>query len=266
MKNEGYVSLEQGDIFFRISDGEPEFPILFIHGAGGDSRLFVKLLDGLEGKKLSYALDLPGHGKSYAEDAPSLSAFVNSVIGFVRTMGLSNIVLAGHSMGSGILFELFTAMRDKIAGMIFISAGAVMPVNKMIFDLIDSNFSGFCDLTAQFSLSEAADDDIKTIMREGMISVGAVTVKNDFRICEGYDYRDLMKEVNIPVLILANEKDKMVSGKLIQELHEGIFSSKLIRYPLKGHMPHWENSDQMKNDIIDFVLSLVPASNDEINT
>ncbi len=262
MKNEGFVSLEQGDIFFKVADGEPEFPVLFIHGAGGDSHLFEKQLNGLEDKRLSFAIDLPGHGKSYKVEAPPLNSFINSVTGFIRTLGLSNVVLAGHSMGSGILFELFSAMPDKIAGLIFISAGAVMPVNKMIFELIDSNFSGFCDLTAQFSLSEAAGDEIKTLLRNGMNSAGSVTVKNDFRICDAYDYRYLIKHIDIPVLILSNEKDKMVSGKIIQELNDGIPSSKLIRYPMKGHMPHLENSDQVNADIIEFVSSLVPVDSD----
>ena len=259
MKNEGFVSLDQGDIFFKVSEGEPEFPILFIHGAGGDSNLFEKQLSGLEDKKLSFAIDLPGHGKSYAAEAPPLNSFVNAVTGFIRTLGLSNVVLAGHSMGSGILFELFNSMPDKISGLIFISAGVSLPVNKMIFDLIDSDFSGFCNLTAQFSLSESAGDDIKTLMRDGLIKAGATTVKNDFRICDAYDYRDLIKQIDIPVLILLNEKDKMISGKIIQELHDGIPSSKLIRYPMKGHMPHWENSGQVNSDIIEFVSSLEPV-------
>jgi pimeloyl-ACP methyl ester carboxylesterase len=263
MKNEGFVSLEQGDVFFKVADGDPGCPVIFIHGAGGSSRVFEKQLNGLEDKKLSFAIDLPGHGKSYKVEAPSLNACVNAVAGFIRTIGLSNVVLAGHSMASGIMYELFMAAGDKIAGLIFISAGAVMPVNKMIFDLIDSDFTGFCNLTAQFSLSETAGDDIKNIMREEMMTAGAATVKNDFRICDAYDYRDILKQIDVPVLILANEKDKMVSGKIIQELHDGVPSSKLIRYALKGHMPYWENADQLNNDIIEFVSSLEPSSNDE---
>lgn len=104
-----------GRIAFRRAGvtraGQPA--LVLIHGWGCNMRFFERQLGTLPG--LSFALDLPGHGASdpVCPDQLSLPSLTDSIAAFCERLGLSRVVLIGHSYGGFI--SMFAA--SKIPGL-----------------------------------------------------------------------------------------------------------------------------------------------------
>jgi pimeloyl-ACP methyl ester carboxylesterase len=78
--------------------GDPA--LVFLHYWGGSSRTWKKVIDQLDGKPCSIALDQRGWGDSVATDGRyDLTAMADDVEAVAHTLGPSEYVLVGHSMG-----------------------------------------------------------------------------------------------------------------------------------------------------------------------
>lgn len=79
------------------------FPLINVHGWGGSSRYWYLPMRGLADQRTSYALDLPGFGKSPARFTPGgVERMAKLVIEFADAMGLEQFDLNGHSFGGGV--------------------------------------------------------------------------------------------------------------------------------------------------------------------
>lgn len=93
--------------------------IIFIHGNSFSSQTFSKQFNSslFEGYRL-LALDLYGHGESEKLLNPfgyHLPQYAKLVVEFMKELGLSNVIIAGHSLGGHIALELLT---NKIEGLV----------------------------------------------------------------------------------------------------------------------------------------------------
>ncbi|MFY7991714.1 MAG: alpha/beta fold hydrolase [Bacteriovoracaceae bacterium] len=98
--------------------------ILFIHGNSFSSKTFSKQFESsiFEGYRL-LALDLYGHGDSENLLNPfgyHLPQYAKLVVEFIKELGLSNIIIAGHSLGGHIALELLTHNIEGLVSGVFI--------------------------------------------------------------------------------------------------------------------------------------------------
>jgi len=251
------ISVDNTEVNCRWIEGNSGCSIVFIHGAGGDSRIFDLQLKGLGGKYTAIAVDLPAHGESDFSGETSLDLYVRSVEAVIKAFSLKNTVIAGHSMGGGVVFELLKKGYDAIQGGVLIASNAVLPVNSMILDVINRDYDGFCEMATGFMFSKGADRNYIDIVKNGLIRAGAGTTANDFMICRNFDFRSDLKNLSMPVLLIANENDKMVSIRKIRETEELIPDGRLICYAAEGHMPQCEMSDTVNSDLSDFLSAVM---------
>lgn len=85
-------------------------PVVLVHGIGVSARYFERLAAELATDYAVYAIELPGFGSSPGPrrrlSVPELGEIVMTVL---QTLGLSGVVLVGHSMGCQVAAE--TAVR-----------------------------------------------------------------------------------------------------------------------------------------------------------
>lgn len=105
-----------------IDNGSGELgTIIFIHGNSFSSQTFSKQFNSslFEGYRL-LALDLYGHGDSEKLLNPfgyHLPQYAKLVVEFIKELGLSNTIIAGHSLGGHIALELLShKMKELVAG------------------------------------------------------------------------------------------------------------------------------------------------------
>lgn len=93
--------------------------LMFVHGFCCDSRDWDAVLLRLSGHHRCVAIDLPGHGGTPAT-AGSMAEAAAAINAARRTMGLRNVVLIGHSLGTKIIREAWRQDPHGIAGLILI--------------------------------------------------------------------------------------------------------------------------------------------------
>lgn len=245
---------KNAELFCRFRPGA-EPAILFLHGAGGDSGAFAGQLAGIDGHAMA-APDLPQHGRSPFPGDLELADYVEAAEAAAEHFGFRKIVPAGHSMGSGIVFELWNRRPDLVAGMIFIAAGASLPVNPAILELILKDYPGFCGMAAAFCFKPGGDAANVAAFGESLAAAGPQVTHRDFLFCSRFDYTGAAASVTVPALIIASEKDKMVSRKIIASLHESIKGSRLTLIPSEGHMPHMDEAGAVNREIAVFLKGL----------
>ncbi len=86
-----------------VDEGTGTQTIVFIHGLATYSMCWAKNIEKLKNKYRCIAIDLPGNGLSDKRDHKyDMHFFAKVLIDFIGRLGLTNVCLAGHSMGGQI--------------------------------------------------------------------------------------------------------------------------------------------------------------------
>ncbi|AEF42663.1 acetoin dehydrogenase dihydrolipoyllysine-residue acetyltransferase subunit [Hoyosella subflava] len=113
-----YASLGEGD----------ETPIVFIHGYGGDKNSWLFVQEPVATNRVTYALDLPGHGASSKDVGDgSLGTLARTVLGFLDEIGVSKAHLVAHSMGGAVAVTAAGHSPDRVASLSLISPAGFGP-------------------------------------------------------------------------------------------------------------------------------------------
>lgn len=243
------------DIHYRIQGTDSQFPIIMVHGLAGDSRFFHKQLKFLGEYYKTIAIDLPGHGNSPYMDNLSFDLYSRCIDEVTEKEKIGNYILAGHSMGGTVCINNYFHNRGRVKALILISAASKLPMTETMINESCEDFhafyikllttifykkGGIFAVAAQKNLN---DNDKKIIMM-------------DMQLCSGINYDDLLKEINIPVLLIANKYDEMVPLSLTVDMQKKIRNSKITIFDDEGHVPFFENSDEFNKVIYEFIESL----------
>ena len=99
-------------------------PVLFVHGYGGDKNSWLFVQEPIAADRVTYALDLPGHGASSKDVGDgTIETLAKAVLGFLDTVGVNRVHLVGHSMGGAVVTAVAAdpAAAGKVASLTLIS-------------------------------------------------------------------------------------------------------------------------------------------------
>jgi pyruvate dehydrogenase E2 component (dihydrolipoyllysine-residue acetyltransferase) len=99
-------------------------PVLFVHGYGGDKNSWLFVQEPIAADRVTYALDLPGHGASSKDVGDgTIQTLAHAVLGFLDTLGVNRVHLVGHSMGGAVVTAAAAdpAAAGKVASLTLIS-------------------------------------------------------------------------------------------------------------------------------------------------
>ena len=85
----------------------PDWPLVCLHGIGGDATSFAAQIDGLAGpgrRVLSW--DMPGYGGSAPLSEMDFGTLCDRLCAALDALGLERVVLAGQSIGGMIAQEM----------------------------------------------------------------------------------------------------------------------------------------------------------------
>jgi len=227
--------------------------LVIVHGVGSDSRIFQSQLKFFAKKMRVIAIDLPGHGRSKCDFLPTLENYCNSIETICEKEGITQAIFLGHSMGGGIIFELFKRKKHLFSGMIQVASGATLAIEKQFFNLIDEDFDSFLDFFINLSYSKKADL-IFQIAKKGITPFLREIVKNDLSLCSKMNYLDVLSAIDFPFLVIANRFDELLNFDLSFELKEKVNGADMVVFDEKGHVPFFENAENFNLSIEKFLL------------
>jgi len=101
---------------YRLKQNGPE-SFVFVHGLGASKNSFDRCFEMEEFEKYTVAtIDLPGCGKSSRPDnfSYTMNDQADLVLEWIRSLGLTRIILVGHSMGGTICLYLTEALGTQV--------------------------------------------------------------------------------------------------------------------------------------------------------
>ena len=233
-------------------------PIIFIHGAGVDSRIWPFQLRRLEGYHV-YTIDLPGHGRSQSVCCHSVSSYVDALIIFLNHVEIDRAVFVGLGIGGNIIMELSERFPDRVRGVFLINTGLQYDIPLSA----SKSLSGKQPSSAFQRIIEygTADDcwnpflqQLETIIQSQRQSV----LTADLFLIEQYHYPyQQVHPVNIPVRCLFCERDGLLGKRYLDVMQRVINQDNLIA-PVSGRS-HWlplEDPLVVKSHLLAFIREL----------
>ncbi|OHD63829.1 MAG: hypothetical protein A2176_11960 [Spirochaetes bacterium RBG_13_51_14] len=246
-----------GTLSYRKNGDFPGTALIFIHGAVGDSRLYRYQLRHFGARYKTITVDLPGHGHSNTGALPALDDFIRAIEDIMREEAISSCVLIGHSMGGGVCLEAFKQGLRGLAGMVLVSTSPVLPVSPILVDILErDDMDALAELIVGGVFSKKVDLLIG-FAKKGLAEMNRDMIKNDVEICKLMDYSSTLAAVDVPVLVVANRGDMIISSDLAASLGNGLRNARIVLFDDDGHVPFFENPHAFNGAVDAFLDEII---------
>lgn len=243
-------------------------PLVLLHpGPGTDGAMFFPWLDPLAQTHRLLALDLPDNGRS--GDSPpgrrSLAGYAAAVRAFAEALALEDYLLLGHSFGS------FVALTHAVehpghAAAVVASCGAA---SRTVFAEVEDRLRAFTtdrpEVWEAFEAEErvTTEDELRAVWKGQMPFFCAdpdgpacaalvehldevrfrVDVVRDEEAFEGYDVRERLPSVAVPVLAIGGADDRIIPPEESAEIALLAPQGELRVIDQAGHFPYAEQPE-----------------------
>ncbi|MCP4543767.1 MAG: alpha/beta hydrolase [Chloroflexi bacterium] len=250
-----YAETARGDLFYTMSQGLVKGPtVVLVHGAGGMRLHWPAELRRIPGATV-YTLDLPGHGRSRGEGCDTINGYAEVVDAFIRTVGVEQAIITGHSMGGAIAITLALDF-DCVAGLVLVGTGARLRVAPAILDGIHNNFAKSAELVTRFAWSSEAPARLTELGQQALLDTDPDVLWGDFTACDHFDVMDRLSEIQVPTLVITGTADRLTPIKYAHFLAESISGAHLITIDDAGHMVMLEEAVEVGKAVREFLGNL----------
>lgn len=241
-----------------LKQGEGEgIPILLLHGFGADMNGWLFNQTDLSEVVPTYALDLPGHGKSGKQVGDGSIAWLAGMVEkFLQEIDLSKVHLVGHSMGAAVALHLAANNDSTVKSLTLIgSAGLGDEVNLEFLE-------GYISAKRQKHLRPVLE---QLVHDKSLISADMMEEVFKFKRIDGVvdglktlveanfsggkqqgSLREALSGLSIPVTLVWGKDDQIIPVSHTAGLPASV---KVEIIEQSGHVPQMENAARV-NDII----------------
>ena len=227
--------------------------LVFIHGAGGSGAFWSAQIQGLGSRVNTVALDLPGHGRSCGGGKTKIADYVRAVVDFIKQIDIPTPVPCGLSMGGAITQQLLVDCRDQVKAGILISTGATLKVVPAIFEAIEKDYNGFVDMVAKLAASPKTDPGVVESFKNEMAGCKPEITRGDFLACNRFDLLERLPFIEVPVLVVSAQDDKLTPPKYADLLEKTIENAVRAHIMNAGHVVPIEKPVEVNQAILRFL-------------
>jgi len=255
------MNIKANGINIHFEDrGVGDQALVFLHYWGGTSRTWDSVIEALKSEVRSVAFDARGWGKS---DRPAsgydIVTMADDVEATIAALELKDYVLVGHSMGGKVAQLLASRQPAGLTGLVLVAPspaqGKSLPEDiregmKAAYVAAESTAWTIDNVLAELPLSRA--------LRQQVIedSVGGAMVTKEYwpaaAIAE--DVSADLECINVPVLVIGGEKDKVDSIELLETVVvPSLPRAQLTVIPGVGHLSPLEAPQEIASRIDTFL-------------
>jgi pimeloyl-ACP methyl ester carboxylesterase len=248
-----FVEFNGKNIFYQIKQAETNKAIIFIHGSGGNSRIWKNQLANLDLDYNIIAIDLPSHDQSDNFSELSLELYIDVVKSMINNLKLKEVVLAGHSLGGAVIQSYYLNYSDGVKALLLIGTGARLRVSPIILNSLQTNFQEFLKGLPIGAFYRRTSKEIVDEYIAETSKIAPEVIYRDFEICDEFDMMDKLSLIDVPCLIICGNDDKLTPVKYSQYYHKNLKDSKLSIIKNAGHMVMLEKPEEV-NQAIEFFI------------
>ncbi len=261
------LNLTVNNISVSYNDNGPDdAPVLiFIHGFPFNKSMWKMQVRALKENYRVIAYDIRGHGNTESGNEKfSIELFAGDLIALMDKLEIDRAILCGLSMGGYIALtavenypERFDALVLSDTQCIADSAKAKEKRLKTIEIIKEKGISNYAatsikNLFAPDSFN-TKKNEIENV-REMIVKTSPQSVCNTLlALTERKETCSSLKNINIPVLVMAGKEDKVIPVDASMLIHENIKDSLLRIIAHAGHVANIENPEAFNFNLVKFV-------------
>jgi len=246
-------------------------PLVLLHGWSLSSEVFFEIIPRLSERFRVLAPDLPGHGDSdppgkkfrFAEVAADLADWLDG-------QGIDRFFLAGWSMGGEVAMEFCQREPFRVSRLILMSAtprfangedwkgglppGQVRSMGRNLSRRFRETLAQF--FLQQFEGEHLPEDRFARIKRLGdeIPPPDPDTLQSSLEALTAEDQRSLLKDLQMPCLVIHGDLDRIVPLEAGKFLAEHLKKGRLKIMERTGHAPFLSRPQEMIDLWLDFLL------------
>jgi 3-oxoadipate enol-lactonase len=243
--------------------------LLLLHGIGGGRHAWGDAKSGA-GPALGVAgfdvlgVDLPGYGASPLVDPLTIGAMARAALACIDWAGDERAIVLGHSMGGMVAQEMAVLAPQRIAALVLSATSAAFGKpggdwqQRFLADRLKplNDGLGMARLASQLvpamcaPHAPAAAIDAATRI---MAAVPEPTYRAALRALMGFDRRDNLERLKMPVLLLAGEVDPNAPPQVMQAMAQRIEGADYRCLPGVGHLANLEAPQPFVDAVVTFL-------------
>jgi pimeloyl-ACP methyl ester carboxylesterase len=250
--------------FERAGSGPP---LVLVHGAVSDSRVWRRQLEDLSDEFTVVAWDAPGCGRS--SDPPEsfrLPDYADALAGFVAALDLRRPHVLGHSFGGGLALELYGRHPAVPATLILVGAYAgwagslpgteVERRLRFALEVADRLPGGFEPTSMPGLFSKAMPPETAAELVTIMSEIRPVATRAMAHALAEADLRDVLPAIDVPTLLLYGDADERSPLNVAEDLRGGIPTSRFVVLARLGHESYLESPERFNAEVRSFLRSV----------
>jgi len=261
------INITINNLTVSYSDHGPDDApvIIFIHGFPLNKSMWNIQVEALKENYRVIAYDIRGHGNSDPGiDEFSIELFVIDLLRLMEKLKIEKSILCGLSLGGYIALNAVLKHPDRFDGLILNDTQCIADTPEIkenrcnaIISIKEKGVEQYADeiikkLFAQETFTK--NKNVVDAVKEMIISTQKQSLCNTLHaLAERKETCDQLPEINIPVLIMVGEEDKITPIAAAQQMHEKILNSKLEIIPQAGHLSNLENPAAFNTHLVNFL-------------
>lgn len=202
--------------------GSGDHPLVLLHGIGMGRSVYLDLVERLSGRIIG--LDLPGFGEApEPRRTLTMERHADLVAAFLRSRGVTDAVVLGHSMGSQIATEVAVRHPDTVSALVL--AGPT--VNSAARSIRSQAGYLLTDLVGErpIVLWRGAREYLR----------GGPNLLSKMRATIVHEPEKVYPRVQVPTLVLRGQRDPLAPMTWCREIVESMPDARYEEIPDHGH-------------------------------
>ncbi|AKA48315.1 hypothetical protein IX51_03500 [uncultured archaeon] len=244
--SEGHYADINGLRFYYETSGKGT-PVIFIHTAGTDGRIWKHFVDLLPEKFTSIIVDLPGHGKSWPwagwrKTRVNVSYYTNTVAKFIESQGYKQVIVVGCSVGAVISLQLARLLGKKVKlAAVIEGAGKTHTFEE---ETILKTVPGDVERAFDFCGTRSSKQAIEELLWIRSSNNRDIYV-TDLLAWNNFDITAELGKIDTDVLLIRGEEDPVVTERMASETANQIRNARYMALPGFGHYPMIEDPEEL---------------------
>jgi len=263
------TQLSTGVTLHYAEQGDPTGEaIIFLHGYSDSWFSYSRVLPLLSPEYHAFALTQRGHGDS---DKPQCcytpDDFAADVDAFMDAVGLEEATVVSASTGALFAQRVALSYPRRVGRLVLV--GAQTPANEAVSGLREEVQALEDPVPPEFVREFQESTIYQPVPQEFLDTVVSESLKLPAQVWRDYmeqamlsidhDYVLLLREIDVPTLILWGEQDPLFPREEQERLAAAIPGATLKVYPETGHAVHWDRPEWVVRDLEAFMKDMRPA-------
>ncbi len=264
------------DVTLRYTDIGKGKPVVFIHSFAGSHLHWIFTVRALHRRFRTIMLDLPGYGES-TKDAShpySMEYFSQTVVDFLKKLGIKKATLVGSSLGGNI--SLHTALHhpEVVEKLVLVDAAGLMYIPSLLrraAQRVVGNFGPFLflyrpgpamlraaiDFTFYFPNEKSQNmvEDVDAFFRSvDYYTWAKILYKTVYGVIDD-DCLSHLTKLSCPVLCVCGIQDRLLPLTGALRLKRAVPHARVVLLKKCGHFPHLEQTAKFNHTLHSFLES-----------